>query len=339
MSHTPKVAVLGGGTGTFMMLLALKQLPVDITAILTMVDDGGSNRVLRDQFGLLPSSGITQCIVALSQNESILRELMNYRFHQGEGLSGMRFGNLLIAALTDIVGGSQKEGIQEAMKLLQVKGNILPISYDDVRLVAVYEDGSEVYGEHYIDEPSNEHDGTQKIVGMHTDPVATLSLDARQAILESDYVIFGPGDFYTNTVANFVVQGVPEALRESSGKKIFFTNLMTKYGETYDYAVSTFLDEVDKYYSLDDLDYVVVNSNQDYPPEALKKYADQQAKPVSDDVAGEEYRSVKILRGDLVADTIFEKSSADVLQRSILRHDPDKVAHFLQNEVFSVQGK
>ncbi|MCD8484649.1 YvcK family protein [Candidatus Woesebacteria bacterium] len=195
MSHTPKVAVLGGGTGTFMMLLALKQLPVEITAILTMVDDGGSNRVLRDQFGLLPSSGITQCIVALSENQSLLRELMSYRFHQGEGLSGMRFGNLFIAAITDIVG-SQKQAIEEAKKLLQVKGNILPISYDDVRLVAKYEDGSEIRGEHSIDEPDDAHDGTMKIVDLRTEPEATLSEDARQAILEADFVIFGPGDLY-----------------------------------------------------------------------------------------------------------------------------------------------
>ncbi|MCD8506907.1 YvcK family protein [Candidatus Woesebacteria bacterium] len=239
MSHTPKVAVLGGGTGTFMMLLALKQLPVEITAILTMVDDGGSNRVLRDQFGLLPSSGITQCIVALSENQSLLRELMSYRFHQGEGLSGMRFGNLFIAAITDIVG-SQKQAIEEAKKLLQVKGNILPISYDDVRLVAKYEDGSEIRGEHSIDEPDDAHDGTMKIVDLRTEPEATLSEDARQAILEADFVIFGPGDFYTNTVANFVVKGVPEALHESTAKKMFFTNLMTKYGETYGYSVKPF---------------------------------------------------------------------------------------------------
>ncbi len=333
MSHTPKVAVLGGGTGTFMMLLALKQLPVEITAILTMVDDGGSNRVLRDQFGLLPSSGITQCIVALSENQSLLRELMSYRFHQGEGLSGMRFGNLFIAAITDIVG-SQKQAIEEAKKLLQVKGNILPISYDDVRLVAQYEDGSEIRGEHYIDEPEETHDGTMKIVDLHTDPVAHLSEDARKAILEAEYIIFGPGDFYTNTVANFVVEGVPEALRESTAKKMFFTNLMTKYGETYNYSVRTFLDEVDRYYALTDLDFVIVNNNQSYPEDALEKYAAQQAVPVADDV-GDEYHGSQVLRGDLIADTIFQTSEGDVLQRSILRHDPDKVAAFLKEQFFS----
>jgi len=338
MSHTPQVAVLGGGTGTFMMLLALKQLPVNITAILTMVDDGGSNRILRDQFGLLPSSGITQCIVALSENESMLRELVNYRFHQSEELSGMRFGNLLIAAITDIVG-SQKQAIEETMKLLQVKGNILPISYDDVRLVAEYEDGSTIRGEHHIDEPDDAHDGTMKITNLTTDPTATLSDDARKAILAADYVIFGPGDFYTNTVANFVVEGVSEALQESQGKKIFFSNLMTKYGETYDYSLTTFLEEIEKYFTLDHLDYMVVNSNSDYPAEALAKYANQRAQPVADDIDGEVHQNVQIIRGDLIGDTVFGKSAGDVLQRSILRHDPDKVARLLQERIFATEEK
>lgn len=330
MHHIPKVAVLGGGTGTFMMLLALKQLPVDITAILTMVDDGGSNRVLRDQFGLLPSSGITQCIVALSENESMLRELMNYRFHQGDGLSGMRFGNLLIAALTDIMG-TQKDGIREAMHLLQVRGDILPISYDDVRLVAQYEDGSEIVGEHHIDEPPADHDCSLKIVELHTEPKAKLSDDARQAIFDSDFIILGPGDFYTNTVANYVVEGVPEALEQTKAHVLFFTNLMTKYGETYEYTVKSFLQEIEKYASLESVDSVVVNSNVQYPAEALEKYAKQHAKPVEDDVDGEYYGRVNIIRTDLVAETVFQASAGDVLQRSILRHDPEKVSHFLQN--------
>lgn len=328
----PSVVVLGGGTGTFMMLQALKRLPVDLTAVLTMVDDGGSNRMLRDQFGLLPTSGVSQCIVALSEDATVLRELFNYRFHQGEGISGMRFGNLFMAAVTDIVG-SQKEAIQETQRLLRVKGKILPVSFDDVRLVATYEDGSEVVGEHEIDEP--QHDGTLKITALRTEPEAKLDPQAEKALLEADFIIMGPGDFFTNTIANFAVKGVNEALRKSSAKKIFVTNLMTKFGETYNFTLKTFIDEIGKYYDINGLDYAIINSNLSYPEDALQKYQEQRSIPVEDDVPGEEYNGVKLLRADLVSTETYSKAKGDVLNRSILRHSPRKFAEFFQEQFLS----
>lgn len=329
--NRPSVVVLGGGTGTYMMLTALKRLPVDLTAILTMVDDGGSNKILRDQFGLLPTSGIRQAIVALSEDESLLRELFNYRFHKGEGIKGMTFGNLFMAALTDIVG-SQKEAIDETQRLLRVKGHIWPISYDDVRLIATYDDGSEVVGEHLIDAPT--HTKEKRIASLRTEPVARLSAEAANAIENADFVIIGPGDFYTNTVANFVVEGLTEALKRSKAKKIFVTNLMTKFGETPGYSVKTFLDEIDKYYGLDGLDYVVIHRNGDFPQEALELYRNEKAERVLDDV-GDGYKGVKAVRGDILAKDIFDKAKGDTLARSILRHDPAKFAHFFAEHFLS----
>jgi len=325
----PSVVVLGGGTGTFMMLQALKRLPIQLSAVLTMVDDGGSNRKLRDEFGLLPTSGITQCIVALSENTSLLRELFNYRYHQGDGITGMRFGNLFLAALTDILG-SQKQAIDETTKLLQVKGKIFPVSYDDVRLVATYEDGSTVVGEHLIDEPK--HDGKLHISQLKLEPETTISAEARQAILEADYIVIGPGDFYTNTAANFVVKGVNEALKQSPGKKMFVTNLMTKLGDTYGYTLQTFMAEVDKYYGLDGLDYVLVNNNTDYPQQAIDLYQTQDSEPIKDDLPQDEYRGVKVLRGDFFGGKMHAKAEADELNRSILRHDPTKFAQFFEEQ-------
>lgn len=310
-----------------MMLQALKRLPVNLTAVLTMVDDGGSNRMLRDQFGLLPTSGVSQCIVALSEDDTVLRELFNYRFHQGEGISGMRFGNLFMAAVTDIVG-SQKEAIQETQRLLRVKGKILPVSFDDVRLVATYENGSEVVGEHEIDEPT--HDGKLKITGLRTEPEATLDESAKQAIAEADYIVMGPGDFFTNTIANFAVKGVNEALLASPAKKIFVTNLMTKFGETYEYTLKTFLEEIDRYYDLAGLDYVVINSNLGYPEDALQKYKEQHSVPVQDDIPGDEYKGVQLRRADLVSTETYGKAKGDTLNRSILRHSPKKFAEFFK---------
>lgn len=328
----PSIVVLGGGTGTFMMLQSLKKLPVHLTAILTMVDDGGSNRVLRDQFGLLPTSGISQCIVALSKNGTLLRELFNYRYQQGDGIKGMRFGNLFIAAVTDILG-SQKKAIKETLKLLNVDGDIIPISYDDVRLVATYENGMEVVGEHEIDEP--QHDGKLRITDIKLRPPTSISQEAQQAIAQADFIIIGPGDFYTNTVPNFVVSGLPEALKKSRAAKIFVSNLMTKAGDSPGYTLKTFIQEIDKYYGLDGLDYVVVNSNQNYPASALAKYQKEQAEPIKDDLPPKEYKGVKILRGNLFGGQLHKKNKSDVLNRSILRHDPELFANFFAEHFLS----
>lgn len=326
-SPLPHVVVLGGGTGTYVMLQALRSLPVKLTALLTMVDDGGSNRVVRDQFGLLPTSGICQAISALSEEESLMRELFNYRFHQGDNLSGMRFGNLFLAAVTDIVG-SQRQAIQDTLRLLKVPGQISPISFDDVRLVAKYEDGSQVVGEHLIDEPH--HDGKLHIIDLWTEPQAELGEDAAAAIASADFIIMGPGDFYTNTVANFVVKGVPEALKASKAQKIFFSNLMTKYGETYNFTLETYLQEIEKYYGLDGLDALVINSNTDFRADILALYAEHDSVPVADTLQPDSYPGIVLHRVDLLSDEIPAQAAGDTLSRSMLRHDPAKITKFFQ---------
>ena len=151
-----KIVVIGGGTGTFTVLSGLKKIPnLDISVIVSMMDSGGSNRVIRDEFGMLPTSDIRQCILALASNNSdkTIRELFNYRYTQGTGISGMTFGNLFMAALTDILK-SQKEAIDETSRILDVKGKVIPVTFDNSQLVATYDNGIQVLGEHFIDEPS-----------------------------------------------------------------------------------------------------------------------------------------------------------------------------------------
>lgn len=321
----PSVVILGGGTGTFVVASALKTLSVHVTAILTMVDDGGSNKVLRDEFGLLPTSGIRQCIIALSENQTLLRELFTYRFHQGNGLNGMTFGNIFMAAMADITG-SQKKGIEETCRLLNVKGTILPISYDDARLVAKYEDGTEVTGEHFISDELN-HDGSMRIVDMWTEPESKISDEARDAIVNADLVILGPGDFFTNTVANLVIQGVPEALKESKGKICFISNLMAKYGENYAYSLKDFLIDLKKYLPLEEIDYVLINNNLNFPADLLKLYEQARDMPVSDNISEADlHPNVQIIRTDLLSDVIPKPQAGDGLQRSVVRHSPKKIA-------------
>src|SRR5512135_3794510 len=153
-----KVVVIGGGTGTFTVLSGLKKYPkLDLSVIVTMMDSGGSNRIIRDEFGLLPTSDLRQCIVALSSEKpsEIVRELFTYRYNQGTGISGMTFGNLFLAALTDIYG-SQEKAIEKTCEFLDVQGKIIPVTFDNTNLVARYDNGKQVLGEHFIDEPDSD---------------------------------------------------------------------------------------------------------------------------------------------------------------------------------------
>ena len=326
MQKTPHIVVIGGGTGSYVVASGLRHMPVKVSMLLTMVDDGGSNQTLRDEFGLLPTSGIRQAIIALSDNQTVLRELFTYRFHQGGGnLKGMTFGNLFMAAMADIKG-SQKEGIEETCRLLQVRGNIIPVSYDDVRLVATYEDGSQVTGEHHIDEPN--HDGKLKITNLETKPKARLNPEAKQALLTADLVILGPGDFYTNTIANLVVDGMVETLKESPAKILFISNLMTKYGEAYNYTARDFFTDLTQYLPLELVNYVLINNNLNFPEGVLPLYKEEGSIPVKDDLKPSDLNNhVNLIRADVLSKFIPTKAKGDDLKRSMVRHDPNLLAN------------
>ncbi len=205
MKKHPKIVVIGGGTGTYTALVGLRKYPVDLSVIVSMTDSGGSNRVIRDEFGLLPTSDLRQAMVALAgkDEEDVLRKLFTYRYNHGIGISGMTFGNLFMAALTDIMG-SQKEAIKETCRLLHVSGSIIPVTYDDSQLVARYDTGRQVMGEHHIDQPDPAL-GQHKIVGLEIFPHAKANIEALEAIKEADLIILGPGDLYTSILSNLVV--------------------------------------------------------------------------------------------------------------------------------------
>ncbi len=324
MQKIKKVVAIGGGTGTFTLLTGLKKYQdLDISAIVTMADDGGSNRVLRDEFGLLPTSGIRQAMVALSQDITLLRRLFEYRYYQGTGISGMTFGNLFIAAVSDILG-SQKVAIEETAKLLGVQGHILPVSYDKTSLLATYADGTEVLGEHYID-VANPKVAKQKIVNLRTIPKIKIDDDAKKAIQQADMIVIGPGDLYTNTVANLVVSGVKEAIESSMAKVVFVMNLMSRMGETYHYKASDFLSDLGLYLSPDRLDYVILNTETSPSPAVLKKYEAEGQAIVEDDL-GKDYHMAKVIRARLRASHKPHLVKGDTLTRSMVRHDPELLA-------------
>lgn len=324
MTKLRKIVVIGGGTGTYTLLTGLREYAdLDITAVVTMADDGGSNKILRDEFGLLPTSGIRQAIIALSKDQSLLRSLFAYRYYQGTGISGMTFGNLFMAALADILG-SQKQAILETCQLLGVRGHILPVSYTTTSLVATYADGTEVLGEHHID-ASRPAVAKQKIVSLRTIPPIILDPTTDTAIRQADLIVLGPGDLYTNTIANLVVKGVKAAIEASYAKVVFVMNLMNRQGETYHYRASDFLDDLSLYLNPDRLDHILVNSDVSLPAPLLKKYASEGSYLVQDNLS-DHYHRAPITRARLLSHTRPAREKGDKLVRSMVRHDPALLA-------------
>ncbi len=321
------IVCIGGGTGTFVTLKGLKLYPYRLSAIVTMSDSGGSNKRIRDEFGLLPTSDIRQCFVALSyENGSgvgLLRKLFMYRFEKGQGISGMTFGNLFMAALSDILG-SQEEAIRQTGKVLRIKGNVIPVSYTETNLYAQYENGHVVEEEHLIDEPH--HDGKLHIQKVYLKPKAKINPDALKAIKEADMIVLGPGDLYTSLIPNLLVDGVSEAITQAHGIVVYVVNLMTKLGQTYNFTVHDHVRVLEKYLKKS-LKYCVINTTP-LSKQALSVYAKSDEHPVVDDVSGKTY--FKAVHADVAAgNQIVTKSNSDVLVRSLIRHDSDKLAKTL----------
>ena len=319
-----KVVVIGGGTGTYTVLVGLKKYPVELSAVVSMMDSGGSNRVIRDEFGFLPTSDIRQCMVALASDETdeLFRKLFTYRYEAGTGISGMTFGNLFMAALTDIYG-SQEEALNKTCELLDVKGKIIPVTFDNTHLVARYSNGQQVLGEHYIDEPS-EDNAKHKIVELEVFPKALANPKASYEIEKADLIVLGPGDLYTSVLSNIVIEGIVDALRKTKAKKVLVVNLMTRHGQTDGFTARDHLREVEKYTGRGSIDICIVNKSKNYPKGVLARYHEEDAYPVKDNLGNE--GKVKIVRGDFIPKVVYEKPTSDRLIRSLIRHDPDKLA-------------
>lgn len=316
-----KIVCIGGGTGTFVTLRGLTKYPFDLSAIVAMSDSGGSNKRIRDEFGLLPTSDIRQCIVALSGEHGgvgLLRKLFMYRFEKGEGITGMTFGNLFMAALTDIVG-TQAEAIKQTAKVLRIKGSVIPVTFTQTDLFAQYTDGTIVSEEHLIDEP--EHDGTLEITNLWLQPKAKANPEAIEALHDADLIILGPGDVYTSIIPNLLVEDIAEAIRQSKAQKLYVCNLMTKWGQTYNLTAREHLAKLERYIG-NSITMVLIN-NGSIAGEALEFYAKYRERPVVDDLSAKEY--YKIMRAELISNTFVKKNTSDVLTRSLIRHDSEKL--------------
>jgi len=317
------VVTVGGGTGSFVVLSGLKNYEIDLNAIITMMDSGGSTGKLRDQLGVLPPGDLRQALVALSEASDIWRKLFTYRFEAGD-LKGHNFGNIFLSAIEKITDSNQ-EAIDRAADILQTGGRVIPITFDKCTLCAKYEDGSVIEGESNIDE--NEKAGI-RIKNIFLKPPANINLEAKRVLERANALIFGPGDLYTSILPNLLVSGVRETLQYVKAKKVFVVNLMTKVGQTEGFKVSDFINEIEKYLGEGSLNYVVVNSKKP-SDDLINRYKEvDKVLPVEDDVGGT-YRRARIIRANILSDYAYDKSSSDDLKRSLIRHDPDKLAKVL----------
>jgi len=318
---TNSIVTIGGGTGTYTVLSGLKkQNSWDrIAAIVSVTDDGGSTGRLRDEFGNLPVGDFRMALAALADESKghILRDLFMYRFDKGSELSGHNFGNLFLVAMTDILG-SEEKAIEFASRVLNVKGYVIPVSTGHVTLVAQYEGGEVVRGEHKIDEP--EYDGTKRITKLSVEPDTSVDKHASDTISDSDFVVLGPGDLYTSTLACVVVSGVAEVLQETKGRLVYIVNLMTKYGQTYGFGARDHIETLERYIGRK-VDHILINTTP-LPPEILHSYELEHDFPVADDLGSD----TRVIRADLLATEAIKKPSGDELKRSLIRHDSDKLA-------------
>ena len=313
-ANGPKITVIGGGHGLSTMLRGLKAYTENLAAVVTVADDGGGSGRLREDLGMLPPGDIRNCMAALANTEPVMRELLNYRFSDGV-LAGQSFGNLFLAAMNGI-SPSFDVAVQRMSQVLAVTGCVLPVTTADVQLEAEFENGASVVGESKIFRCKKEQDCRIRRVRLRPEHPRALS-QALDAIREADVIVLGPGSLYTSIIPNLLVDGIPEAIRESRALKIYVCNVMTQDGETEGYSVADHIEALFQHGGRRLFDLCLANSAP-VPPEIAARYALEGAEPIRCD------------------EDICRLLGVEVLQRPIatvedgfVRHAPDALAREL----------
>ena len=308
-----KVVVIGGGTGNFVVLKGLKRYPLELTAIVSMADDGGSTGILRDELGVLPPGDVRQCLVALSDSSRLMRSLMNYRFENG-GLGGHSFGNLLLSALEKVTGSFEK-AVEEASKILNIKGKVIPVTTHQVRLKMVLNNRKVLEGEREI-YLSQEIDQGYKTV--YLEPYPKVNPRVVDEIANADLLVIGPGGLHTSLIPNLLVDGVCEAIRKSHARKIFIVNLMNRKGQTTGYTTGRYLQEVVQYLGEDVFDHILINKQK--PLDHLIEFYAAEGDLVENDL-----NDSRLIFAELLGAPAAELKQ-DPLKRNLIRHDSKKLA-------------
>ena len=315
ITASPRVVCLGGGTGMSNMLRGLKNYVKDITAIVTVSDDGGGSGVLRDELGMPPPGDIRNCIHALSNTEPTMEKLWSYRFESGS-LKGQCFGNLFLAAMNGI-SGSFEEAVARVSDVLAITGKVLPVTNEDVNLKAELEDGSWIVGESEIAGHKNIHRCRIKRVSLIPEKPPALS-SCIEAIDRADMIILGPGSLYTSIIPNLLVDGIAEALTDSKALKVYICNVMTQPGETENYTAEDHIKAIFAH-SGRVFDYCMINSSQ-AEQGAVDKYGKRGASPVKADVeAIEKLGVVPVLVNVAGYDNSFYRHNPWLLASEIIK--------------------
>lgn len=325
-----KIAVIGGGTGSFTLLSALKNHTSSVAALVNMADDGGSTGILRDELGTLPPGDVRQCLVALSSTPE-LRELFNYRFEEGS-FKGHAFGNIFLTAL-EKMSGDFAGAVKLASEVLNITGVVEPITLTNVRLVMRDSSGKETHGEFAI--ARRKFNGKQPEFWL--EPKAKANPRALAAINQADIVVIAPGNLYGSLGPALIVQGIGQALSKTKALKIYVCNLVTKPGQTDGYTVTDFANEIERLANVKFLDVVLFNTE---PPNSdlLKKYAKKGELAVEYDQSALVGATYRILGANLISGRIWQNNSQSdfiAAARTLIRHDPDTTS----NAIISIYQK
>jgi uncharacterized cofD-like protein len=283
-----------------------------------MADDGGSTGRLRDELGVLPPGDVRQCLVALSESESVMRDLFCYRFSEG-GLSGHNFGNIFLSALEKI-SGSFDEAVRVAGLVLDIRGEVIPVTTGDVTLMCGSAD-REIKGQQAIDDQVLSKEALRT---LRLSPIAFANPKAVSAIERADCVVIGPGNFYCSVMPNLLVRGISEAIARTSATVVFNCNLMTKAGHTDGFDAADFIDEVERHIGRGRIDYVTLNSSM--PDQALLARYASEGCPVSGDGLRMREGTAHVLSADIIGKSEILQRPGDPIRRTLIRHDPDALA-------------
>ncbi|MEI6850570.1 MAG: gluconeogenesis factor YvcK family protein [Candidatus Saccharibacteria bacterium] len=319
-----KIAVVGGGTGSFTLLSALKNHTKQIAAIVNMVDDGGSTGVLRDELGTLPSGDVRQCLIALSDSPKI-RELFNYRFEEGT-FGGHPFGNILLTALEKMTG-SFSEAVQTASEILRVNGMVIPATLDNIRLKMEWPEASLIlHGERVIGADYFKYDPRRAVLSLV--PSATANPTAIAAIHQADMVVIAPGDLYSSLGPLLIIDGIADALTKTKAVCVYVSNLVTKNGQTEGFTVSDHAKEIERFVGRPFLDYVLYNEQT--PDDIISsKYKDENAFLVKIDDAVLNRAHYRTISGNFLGKMAKNNKADSLTTRSLIRHDSFATANAL----------
>lgn len=317
MIRNPEIVVIGGGTGLSVLLRGLKQFTPNITAIVTVADDGGGSGKLREDLGMLPPGDIRSCLLALANTEPTMEKVFQYRFDEG-ALKGQSFGNIFIAAMNEIYG-SFELAIKEASNVLSITGKVYPMTLEDVRLHAELENGKIVYGESKI--PIEALKENCKIKRIYMNPKISYPLaEAVESIKNSDLIVLGPGSLYTSVIPNLLVNNIVDTIYNARAPKVYVCNVMTQPGETDGFSVFDHVNGILNHSREKFLDYVIANT-EEIPEEILEKYITDGSGPVrlqAEDELNLAKKGIKLIKGRLI----------DV-EKNYIRHDNIELSKLL----------